>query len=166
MRSESRVLALSIRQPWVWAILNAGKRVENRTQRWDYRGEVLLHASLFGALTAAQRRKMGTGAEIRLTRAQDTVLEELEIVRDIYGIDAIELPRITPRMLFGDHLGAIVGKARIVDCVEESDSQWFVGPFGLVLEDVRPLAKPVPCKGALGLWIVPPDVIAQIQEAA
>jgi len=24
------VKALSIRQPWVWAILNAGKRVENR----------------------------------------------------------------------------------------------------------------------------------------
>ncbi len=35
--------ALSIRQPWSWYILHAGKPVENRTTRWSYRGSVLIH---------------------------------------------------------------------------------------------------------------------------
>ena len=30
--------ALSIHQPWAWAILNAGKTVENRTWSTNYQG--------------------------------------------------------------------------------------------------------------------------------
>lgn len=37
--------AISIRQPWAWLILNAGKDIENRTWRTNYRGFVLIHAS-------------------------------------------------------------------------------------------------------------------------
>ncbi|RKQ95447.1 ASCH domain-containing protein [Maricaulis maris] len=37
--------ALSIRQPWVWAILHAGKDVENRSWSTRYRGLVALHAA-------------------------------------------------------------------------------------------------------------------------
>ena len=36
--------ALSIRQPWAWAILHAGKNVENRTWHTSYRGPLLIHA--------------------------------------------------------------------------------------------------------------------------
>jgi hypothetical protein len=36
--------ALSIRQPWAWAILHAGKTIENRTWPTKYRGPLLLHA--------------------------------------------------------------------------------------------------------------------------
>lgn len=37
--------ALSIRQPWAWAILQAGKDVENRVWRTAFRGPLLIHAS-------------------------------------------------------------------------------------------------------------------------
>lgn len=37
--------ALSIKQPWAWAILAAGKDVENRTWRTTYRGPLAIHAS-------------------------------------------------------------------------------------------------------------------------
>jgi hypothetical protein len=37
--------ALSIHQPWAWAILHAGKNVENRTWRINHRGPLLIHAS-------------------------------------------------------------------------------------------------------------------------
>lgn len=36
--------ALSIQQPWAWAILHAGKNIENRTWQCGYRGPVLIHA--------------------------------------------------------------------------------------------------------------------------
>jgi hypothetical protein len=36
--------ALSIRQPWAWAIVSGLKTVENRSWRTNYRGPVLIHA--------------------------------------------------------------------------------------------------------------------------
>jgi hypothetical protein len=36
--------AISIRQPWAWAILFAGKDIENRDGRWNLRGRVAIHA--------------------------------------------------------------------------------------------------------------------------
>ena len=37
--------ALSIRQPWVWAICHAGKDIENRDWKTNYRGRFYIHAS-------------------------------------------------------------------------------------------------------------------------
>jgi len=37
--------ALSIKQPWAWAIICAGKNIENRDWWADYRGELYIHAS-------------------------------------------------------------------------------------------------------------------------
>ena len=36
--------ALSIKQPWAWAILCAGKDIENRSWYTNFRGRVLIHA--------------------------------------------------------------------------------------------------------------------------
>lgn len=38
-QSDLPPLALSIRQPWAWAILCAGKDIENRS--WPVQGELL-----------------------------------------------------------------------------------------------------------------------------
>lgn len=37
--------AISIRQPWAWAILHAGKDIENRSWSTTYRGELAVHAT-------------------------------------------------------------------------------------------------------------------------
>lgn len=44
--TELRIL--TVRQPWAWAIIHAGKDVENRTRNiaGDYRGPVAIHAGL------------------------------------------------------------------------------------------------------------------------
>ena len=39
---------LSVRQPWAWLILHAGKDVENRTWSHPFRGPVYIHASSAG----------------------------------------------------------------------------------------------------------------------
>ena len=38
--------AISIRQPWAYAILHLGKNVENRPMRTHFRGPILIHTSL------------------------------------------------------------------------------------------------------------------------
>lgn len=49
--------------------------------------------------------------------------------------------------------GGIVGKATITDCVTSSESKWFFGQYGFMLEKAEPLPFH-PCKGALGFFEV------------
>lgn len=35
--------------------------------------------------------------------------------------------------------------------------------YGWLLEDARELPEPIPCKGALGLWTVPPEIEARVR---
>ena len=111
--------ALSVRQPWVWATIHAGKDIENRSWNTYLRETIAIHAS--GNLD-----------------------------RDAQFPEGIAQPAM-------DNLyrAAIIGLVDIVDVVRESSSQWFIGPFGFVLKNPRPLPKPLSCKGALGFWDVP-----------
>ncbi|PCI53899.1 MAG: hypothetical protein COB36_11720, partial [Alphaproteobacteria bacterium] len=47
--------------------------------------------------------------------------------------------------------GGIIGQATLVDCVDKSDSPWFFGRYGFVLENVKALPFR-PCKGQLGFF--------------
>jgi len=47
--------------------------------------------------------------------------------------------------------GGIIGSIEIIDCITQSDSPWFIGPYGFVLKN--PQEKNfVPCKGQLGFF--------------
>lgn len=124
--------ALSIKQPWAWAIMHAGKTIENRPRRTHLRENIAIHASLRPAV----------GWEEWYPRRAAAVPPPETWVR-----------------------GAIIGFVDLVDCVEEARSKWSLGPFGYVLADARPLRKPIPCKGALGFWQVPADVLRRCRPA-
>ena len=126
--------ALTIRQPWVHAILREGKNIENRTWQVDYRGWIAIHAAAVPAPNAMYPRGVR--------------------VPDLNTLD----------------YGAICGVARVVDILTASRSKWFTGRddgkvhFGWVLEDVFALKKPIPCKGVLRLWQVPPKVLRELRR--
>ena len=50
--------------------------------------------------------------------------------------------------------GAIIGEADIIDCVTWSNSPWFVGPYGFILQNPILYDKPIPYKGRLGFFEV------------
>lgn len=58
--------------------------------------------------------------------------------------------------------GGIVGVATIIDCVTSSDSKWFMGKYGFVLADAKPLPF-VPCKGQLNFFDIPEDAAATLR---
>lgn len=123
--------ALSIRQPWAWLILNAGKDIENRSWRTNFRGRFYIHAS------------------------QGCTRDEWNEARICYENLMIDGAINTsagamPHRLDLDR-GGIVGIAEIVDCVDHSDSPWFFGSYGFVLANVKPLPF-TPCKGRLGFF--------------
>ncbi|MFJ8855219.1 hypothetical protein [Streptomyces sp. NPDC102437] len=55
--------ALTVRQPWAGAIAYAGKNIENRVQRWSYRGPVLIHSG--ATIDRAARKHPPLAAVIR-----------------------------------------------------------------------------------------------------
>ena len=128
-------LALSIRQPWASLILLAGKDIENRTWETRVRGPILIHAA-----------KGMTKKEYIKARAFASFAT---CILDPVRLDVLELAHL-PR-------GGIIGSVNLVDCVYQSDSPWFQGPYGFALRDPKPLPF-VPVKGQLGFFDVP-DVL-------
>lgn len=148
--------ALTVRQPWAWAIVHGGKDVENRTQAWAYRGPLAIHAG-------QQLSERG--------------------MRTVPSITAAE--RETSPTLVGDQMrgqlerSAIIGTVQLVDVHVAHDgcceSWWAESEYReaggrvrreiahLVLEDPRPLEVPIPARGMLGLWTPPPAVLEQLQ---
>ena len=64
------------------------------------------------------------------------------------------------------NLGAIIGFVDLVDCVEHHRSKWWDGEsYAYVLANPEPLTKPVSCKGQLGFWEIPPDVLRRCKES-
>ena len=105
------MIALSIRQPWAWLIIHAGKDIENRSWPTTVRGPVLVHASK--GMTVMEYKDAACWAE-----------EALGIL-------------VPPR----DQLqfGGIIGQVEIADSVWASKSPWFSGPYGFVLRNPKPM---------------------------
>jgi hypothetical protein len=74
--------ALSIQQPWAWAILHAGKDVENRTWYTHHRGEIAIHAPAQCQSTAGLPRGVPRPPPAQLTTsAMVGVAELVDVVR-------------------------------------------------------------------------------------
>lgn len=127
--------ALSIHQPWAWLITNGIKNIENRDWSTDYRGFLLIHAG----------KKPDEGAKL------------IGILRDI----APEYLDVS--MKVDMKTGGIVGYATLQKVVTKSDSPWFRGKYGFVLTQRHPVPF-IPLRGQLGLFDVPAEIEAQINE--
>lgn len=124
------MIALSIRQPWAWLILHAGKDIENRDWKTPYRGRCLIHSS-------KSRTKQDYEDAILFLELRK--LEYLNV--DFPSFENLDR-------------GGIVGAVDIVGCTDTSDSPWFVGDYGFILRNPKPLPF-TPYKGRLGFFNVP-----------
>lgn len=140
IKFERTYKALSIRQPYADWICNPQrfidahipiKCIENRDWESRNKGIMLIHAGV----------KFEAGALEHWAR----VFPGLE--------------KIVPSSREGYPLGAIVGIADMVGCVEDSEDEWFVGDYGFVLRNARLLTQPIPYKGRLGFFPVPGSLI-------
>jgi hypothetical protein len=136
------MLALSIRQPWAWMIMHGGKDVENRDWHTKVRGRVLIHAS-------KGMTKDEWDSAWHFSRETDAPSIAL-----FSGLTYDNIER-----------GGIIGSVVIYDCVTEFSSPWFVGTYGFLLRDSRPLPF-TPWRGQLGFFNVPvAELPAQTRQA-
>ena len=152
--------ALTVRQPWATAIMWGGKDVENRPRRTLHRGPLLIHAGLAHPDWAEY-------LDVRALSGQ--VFGWLDTRR--HSAAEVERARFWPEHTGA--LGVILGVASVVGCHHASEdhggqgncSRWaWDGRWHWQLAAVRPFSRPVPCKGRLGLWRLPDEVEAAVQE--
>ncbi len=120
-------IALSVRQPWAWAIVMGFKGIENRNRF---------------AISKGDMRPM----PIAVHAAQGMTRAEYEDAADTMARIGVACPR--PDDLIR---GAIVGAVTVTAIVDHHPSPWFTGPRGLVLADARAV-EPIPAAGRLGYF--------------
>ena len=139
--------ALTVRQPWGWAVAQGLKPIENRT--WP-------------PLEGVREFAVHAGLSIDHAGYQFPAMRNVLDLDEPYG--AVHVT------------GAIIGYATILGAHPDGGCRFpgspcaawgmpsprWSGDEGRDIWHWRvhgsPLAEPVPCRGALGLWTVPPDV--------
>lgn len=139
--------AITVRQPWAWAIIHGGKDIENRTRNiaGGYRGPVVIHAA---------KRYDG--------EHEEGFLNLLTLI----GFDWGAIPD-------GFILGNALGIAHLVDVHPSRDcysgytdrycSDWAEpDSHHLALANPRPFPEPIPYRGQLGLWTFPDELLPEV----
>lgn len=164
--------AISIRQPWAFAICYFGKRVENRD--WDIRGgniaqarrlvgtDILIHAAkgctrdewddACEFMASFPHPHTGPRGETIKTVTRGAIVATAKLVRLTYT--TLHEHRNTLDRIECDLCGEPIPEMSGVPC-PKPDPWAIPGTVGLILDDVRPLPRPVPFKGALGFFEVP-----------
>lgn len=130
--------ALSLWQPWAWAVAAGHKRIENRT--W--------------------RPKRATKQWIAIHAAKKVDIEAVQKVAEITGED----PELPLGAIVGvAYLDEIVVGASRVDDLDPKDRIWFTGPFGWLFSRAIALQDPIPCRGYQSLWFLEPSIRSRLE---
>jgi hypothetical protein len=130
--------ALTVQQPWAWAIAHGGKDVENRTWSTSHRGPLAIHAGK------------------SYDRATDGLVAGLAGVAALPTLSTVRGAIVAVAHLAGVHIYG--------HCQCSPWAAW--GQYHWVFADVQPLAEPIPHKGALGLWTVDAALEHEIEQAS
>lgn len=164
---------LSLTQPWATACALGSKRIETRSWSTNYRGLVAIHAAKgyrrddimhfgccwnwCGALWATGFR-MGEGRPLEAILPFGAIVAVAKLVAcrrtEDFTVGELDTPRRPPGE-YGQHY----------EWTERQMGDFSPGRFGFVLADVRALPKPIPCRGALGLWKLPFELITPLAVA-
>jgi hypothetical protein len=143
---------LTVRQPWAWAIVHAGKDIENRTRNiaGGYCGPVAIHAG--AAWDWDTRFPVG---ETPHPTSVSLVRGAIIGVVDLVGVHESR----------SNGCGTRQGTARLGELIPQC-SEW-AEPWAhhLVLGNPRPLTAPIPFTGALGLRRLDADVTKRVLAA-
>lgn len=150
------IRGLTLWRPWAAAIVHGPKRIENRP--W-HPPVGYLDRGLWIAIHAG-RRWDAAGAEFILKRWRVGVTNACALegtwpgAYELQGI--VGVARVSA-VLSIDELRAETSPEAAVERV------WAFGPWCWVLETVHALPHPIPCRGAQGLWTLPPAVLAIVE---
>lgn len=181
-------IALSVHAPWAWALMFGGKDVENRGPKFPRRragremlGRVWIQASLWpgqgplrdfsdakSKFVAEGQRMVETMWESQGWLDESYDIRDTECLAKLYVATKERLGVSVPKTSELSNLrGHIVGSIEVYGYADSSGSPWYVpGSLAILVRHPRPIATPVPAKGALGWWRPEESVLAACREAA
>lgn len=133
---------LTIRQPWASLIALGEKKIETRSWRTNYRGELLIHAGksidkkvlknpdFIKSLKNLNINEMPVGMIVAKCELVDCV----RVKSSKNDVAYTEIPRVIvegKELIFGDYAP---------------------GRYAWILDNIEPLKEPIPAKGQLSLW--------------
>jgi hypothetical protein len=128
--------ALTLKQPWAFAVAELGKNIENR--KWPAPPKIV-----------GQRIAIHAG----LSWDREGMIRMGCIGRELGHGDKI------PGWYEKDYVkGKIVAVATLAEVVTSHPSLWFGGPYSFVLTDVRKVSEPCSAKGYQRFWKLPPEL--------
>lgn len=134
--------ALSLTQPWASLVALGHKRVETRSWRTSYCGPIAIHAALAfppkARLFAETERALGR-LPARIPRGAIVaigILDHCSRVEECFDLSGLE-------RLLGDYTS---------------------GRWAWFLRDVHALTNPVPARGHLSLWTMPPELVEAVRR--
>lgn len=121
---------LSIKEPWASLIMNGTKKIETRSWKTKYRGEIYIHASL--------------------SKAKITKPEVYELIKDMNfkcGYIICKCNLVDCIYMTDEY----VNDMKTNHFEEYICGHYEVGRYACVVEDVK-VIEPIEAKGKLGLW--------------
>lgn len=141
------IRGLTLRQPWATLVALGEKQIETRSWNTNYRGLVAIHAAL------------------SFPRWAKEIAES-----DPYFMTALGKYRVSRVPL-----GAIIGTVRIVSVCRTQDlavgakegafGDYAADRWAWTLSAPGAFVEPIPCRGMLGLWTLPPEALTACETA-
>lgn len=172
--------AITIRQPWAWAIMHAGKRIENRSRKDGrvppmclHRGELWIHAACHNTGVYWDRA-------VSWMRTRGLVSHNVQPYEPLYGTDRAPWGAIVGRVDVVEYISpglcarmsreqedAILARQLIDRGISGVDLRWWDGnSYGLVFVNAQRLVDPIPYRrGQQQLWTIPGHIAEVLQSA-
>lgn len=140
------MFAFTLKHPWPYAFLRLGKDVENRGWKpasRHSRTRLALHGGVYPR-----------------GRHWDEAQRDLEWIqaRGLAPADLNLADAIVEGLCATAYYAGVVHRD---SAAELTRSPWFSGPWGWDLRELTPFEQPIPCQGALGLWLVTGTSVTQ-----
>lgn len=143
MSRSTPLRCISLWQPWASAIALGLKQYETRSWQTPYRGWVAIHAAKrWGLDERAAWRMLGDKAPVPVPLG---VVVALACLKHCWRTEDV-LPQIS--------------------IAEYQWGDYGPGRYAWQLEDIHPLATPLPLKGRQGMWWLTPDEAAEVWRRA
>ncbi len=156
--------AITLWQPWAGAMALGLKKNETRGRRFNYRGELAIHAGYHepsldelrpvteAILRGDARRLTGNMNPIGLAKECGAILCVVELWACVYA-----------EYMTTGGVGNPTGQQ--ISTLERSLGDYSPGRYALLTRRLRVLRSPVPCRGFQVVpWTVPPEVEAEVRR--
>jgi hypothetical protein len=149
LKAESSMKAITLTQPWATLVAIGAKKIETRSWSTAYRGPLAIHAAKGFPNTARDicfqepfSKHIGNYKRLPL----GSIVATCELV-SVCEINAFQ--KLSCKWCVETEWGLL--EFELTE-EERSFGDYTSGRYAWLLHNVKPLAEPIPAKGALGLW--------------